>query len=154
MDSDRREHTVTVLECLETVPAAQGQRTTTRFKWITNLRVSAQRVLTLANEGGRLRWKIENEGFNVQKNGGYALEHAFSQHHTASQVFYLLLQLAHLLAQLLEAGSLFRRACPKGVGSAKNLACRLLEAWRNLRLDPAAVQQMLTTRRRIYFDSS
>jgi len=154
VDSDRREHTVSVLECLETQPDAQGQRTTTRFKWLTSFRVTAKRVLTLANEGGRLRWKIENEGFNVQKNGGYALEHAYSQNHTASQVFYLLLQLAHSLAQLLEAGSLFRHAFPKGVGSAKNLAFRLLEAWRNLRLRPAAIQQMLTTRRRIYFDSS
>jgi len=154
VDSDRQAHTVTVFECLETTPPAAGERTTTRFKWITSFRVTAQRVLTLANEGGRLRWKIENEGFNVQKNGGYALEHAYSRHPTASKVFYLLLQMAHLLAQLLEYGSLFRQAFPKGVGSAKNLAWRLLEAWRNLRLDSAAVQQWLGTRRRIYFDSS
>jgi len=62
--------------------------------------------------------------------------------------------MAHLIAQLLEYGSLFRQAFPKGVGSAKNLAWRLLEAWRNLRVDSAAVQQWLGTRRRIYFDSS
>ena len=31
--------------------------------------------LEISNHGGRLRWKIENEGFNVQKNGGFGLEH-------------------------------------------------------------------------------
>lgn len=154
VDSDRREHTVAVFECLESTPTATDARTTTRFKWITSFRVTAKRVLTLANEGGRLRWKIENEGFNVQKNGGYALEHAYSRHPTASKVFYLLLQMAHLIAQLLEASSLFRQAFPKGVGSAQNLARRLLEAWRNLRVDAATIQQWLGTRRRIYFDSS
>lgn len=45
-----------------------------------------------------------------------------------SQVFYLLLQIAHQLFQLVQHGSLFRRAFPAGVGSAKNLAFRLLEA--------------------------
>ncbi len=28
---------------------------------------------------GRLRWKIENEGFNVEKNLGYNLTHPFSK---------------------------------------------------------------------------
>jgi hypothetical protein len=60
-------------------------------------------------------------------------------------VFYLLLQLAHTLAQLIERGSLFRQAFPAGVGPAKNLAWRLLEAWRNLRLDDDQIQQMLST---------
>ena len=45
-----------------------------------------------------------------------------------------MLHIAHLIFQLLEAGHLFRTAFPAGVGSARNLAHRLLEAWRNLRL--------------------
>jgi len=132
----------------------KGQRKTSRFKWITNFTVTAQQVTTLANEGGRIRWKIENEGFNVQKNGGFALEHAYTTDPTASKVFYFLLQIAHLLAQLLEKGSLLRQACPKGLGSAKNLAFHLLEAWRNLRLSTDKVQQMLAFRPRIQFDTS
>jgi len=31
------------------------------------------------SQTGRLRQKIENEGFNDQKNQGYALEHKFSR---------------------------------------------------------------------------
>jgi hypothetical protein len=150
-DSQRQLHRVAVLECLEDKPRADQERRTTRFKWVTNFRVTQHNVVTLANQGGRLRWKIENEGFNVQKNGGYALEHVYTQDDNAAKIFYLLLQIAHLLAILIHDGSLFRRAFPDGVGSAKNLAFRLLEAWRNLRLRPADLQHMLDLRRQIRF---
>jgi hypothetical protein len=154
VDSDRREHTLAVLACQETKPDAQGQAHTSHFQWITNFKVKSQNVLDLASQGGRIRWKAENEGFNTQKHGGFALEHAFSQNYIAGQVFYFFLQIAHLLFQLMEQGSLFRQAFPKGVGSAKNLAFRLLEAWRNLRLSAQAVQHWLGARRQIRFDSS
>ena len=89
--------------------------------------------------------------FNVQKHGGYALEHIFTHHPTSAKVFYLLLQLAHTLAQLIAHGSLLRQACPAGVGSAKNLAWRLLEAWRNARLTAQHIQLWLDTRVQIRF---
>ncbi len=151
VDSENREHTIAVIECLETRPDADGNFKTTRFKWITNFNVKRNTVITLANEGGRLRWKIENEGFNVQKNGGYGLEHAYTRHATASKVFYYLLQVAHIIAQLIERGSLFRKAFPSGVGSAKNIAFRLLEAWRNFRLTDEQLHQMLSVRVQIRF---
>jgi hypothetical protein len=151
VDSENIEHMLSVIQCLETKPSAQQPRLTTRFKWVTNFAVTAHNVVELANQGGRLRWKIENEGFNVQKNGGYALEHRYSEDPVASKIFYLLLQIAHLLAQLIQRGSLFRRAFPKGVGSAKNIAFRLLEAWRNLRLPSSAVQSLLDARIQIRF---
>jgi hypothetical protein len=133
---------------------SKGVHKTTRFKWITNLRVKTNNILILSNQGGRLRWKIENEGFNVQKNGGYALEHAYTTDPTAAKVFYYLLQVAHILAQLMEKGSLFRKAFPAGVGSAKNLAFRLLEGWRNLHLPSEQLQQILSARIQIRLDSS
>jgi len=154
VDSQKVEHTLAVVECLETKPDAGHHPHTTRFKWITNFKVTRNKVIELANEGGRLRWKIENEGFNVQKNGGYALEHPYSHTAIAAKVFYLLLQIAHLLFQLLEAGSLFRKAFPTGVGSSKNLAQRLLEAWRNLRLSLADLQSLFAARLQIRFDTS
>jgi hypothetical protein len=151
VDSEKREHTITVIECLETRPDADGNPQTTRFKWITNLNVKRNTVIIVANEGGRLRWKIENEGFNVQKNGGYALEHAYTRNATASKIFYYLLQVAHIIAQLIERGSLFRKAFPSGVGSAKNIAFRLLEAWRNFRLTDEQLHLMLSVRIQIRF---
>jgi hypothetical protein len=52
---------------------------------------------------GRLRWCIENEGFNTQKNGGYSLEHKFSRKELwAKKNYYELLQIAHLINQLTE----------------------------------------------------
>ena len=90
----------------------------------------------------------------MQKHGGYALEHIFTHHPTSAKVFYLLLQLAHTLAQLIARGSLFRQAFPAGVGSAKNIAFRLLEAWRNLRLTVEQIQHMLTVSVQIRFDTS
>ena len=88
----------------------------------------------------------------MQKRGGYALEHRYTEDPNASKIFYLLLQIAHMLAQLLEKGSLFRQAFPYGVGSAKNIAQRLVEAWRNLRLTAAMLHSLLVTRVQIRFD--
>jgi len=152
-DSEKTKHTVGVLECVESEPEPKkpSQTKTTRFRWITNFTLKDKQVIELANQGGRIRWKIENEGFNVQKNGGFGLEHAYTTHSIASKVFYLLLQLAHLISQLIERGSLFRRAFPTGVGSAKNIAFRLLEAWRNLRLSTNQILQMLDARLQIRF---
>jgi hypothetical protein len=149
--AENNAHTVSVIRCLETKPDAKGIPKTTRFKWITNFTVKIINVIELSNQGGRLRWKIENEGFNVQKNGGYALEHAYTRNPVSAKVFYLLLQLAHTLAQLIERGSLLRQAFPTGVGSAKNLAWRLLEAWRNARLSTQQIDHMLGTRVQIRF---
>jgi hypothetical protein len=153
VDSEQHPHTLAVIECLETAPI-DAQPHTTRFQWVCNFKVTAQKVIPLANQGGRLRWKIENEGFNDQKCGGYALEHAYTQNPTAAKIFYFLLQIAHLLSQLMAHGSLFRQAFPQGVGSAQNLAFRLLEAWRNLRRTPAEVLALVAGHFQIRFDSS
>lgn len=138
MDSQGIQHRFNVLECVESSPDKQGKLVSTKFKWLTNFTLLSRNVPTLTNKAGRLRWKIENEGFNMQKNGGFCLEHAYSQHENAHKVFYLLLQIALTFFQLMAKSQLFKQAFPKGVGSLKNIAYRLLEAWRNLRLDDQA----------------
>jgi len=154
VDSLKKEHSLSVIECLETKPDKEGQKKTTKFKWVTNCHVSSKNVTTLSNDGGRMRWKIENEGFNVQKKGGYALEHAYTNNPNSAKVFYLLLQIAHLLAQLLYKANLLKRDFPGGFGSAKNMAFRLLEAWRNARTTKADIAITLQKRFQIRFDSS
>lgn len=47
---------------------------------------------------------IENEGFNIQKNHRYNIEHANSLNYSAMKNHYLLTQLADLLVQLYENG--------------------------------------------------
>jgi hypothetical protein len=154
VDSQAQQHSVSVIECLETKPNHEGQPETTKFKWVTNYHVSPKNVTTLSREGGRIRWKIENEGFNVQKRGGYGLEHAYSNHPNSAKIFYFLLQMAHLLAQLLHKANLLKKQFPRGFGSEKNLAFRLLEAWRNAHITPALIQATLQKRFQIRFDSS
>lgn len=153
-DSQDRHHSLNMLVCQETKPTRQADINTTTFKWLTNFIPTARNVDTLANQGGRLRWKVENEGFNIQKNGGFHLEHPYSQNVTARKVFYYLLQIAYLIFQLMEKGSLFRQAFPQGVGSLKNIAFRLLEAWRNLRLSQEAFCNLYSGHYQIRFDTS
>ena len=135
------------LEVVETAP----REAPVRFFWATSFEGARQNVETLAQKGGRLRWKIENEGFNTQKNGGYALEHAYSENWNAARNFYLFLQIAHLIAQLIEKGDLFR-ARPKCLfGSLIAFAARLLEAWRTTPLDDATLDRTLAVRIQIRF---
>jgi hypothetical protein len=121
------------LDCTETRPGGEPQY----FAWITNLPVSAKTVEAIAWKGGRARWKIENEGFNRQKNSGLNLEHVYSTDPEKWKAYYYLLQSAFLLMQLLERGSLLRRlAADAGrtvrqwFGSLKNIAQRLLDSVR------------------------
>lgn len=135
---------VNAVECIERKKT--GERT--RFVWITNLPVTQGNCVELA-QGGRKRWKIENQGFNIQKNGGYNLEHAFSHHPVAWKCFYYLLQIAHLLSQLMEMGSLLKPHL-KSIGSLRNVARRLLESLRTEEIDPG----VLPKRFQVRFDTS
>jgi len=154
VDSGRHEHQVAVVECLDTHPGKDGTEQTTKFKWATNATVTAKNAVALANQGGRLRWKIENEGFNVQKNGGFNLEHAYTKDEHGAKIYYLLMQVAHLLMQLMEKGSLLAAKFPRGFGSARNLARRLLEALRNATLDRVHYEQLCNQSIQIRFNSS
>ncbi len=48
----------------------------------------------------RLRWKIENEGFNFQKNNILNIKHSFSAVGHAGQNYYLLAQIADIIIKL------------------------------------------------------
>jgi hypothetical protein len=54
---------------------------------------------------GRRRWRIENEGFKVQKQHGYYLKHVFSEDYNAMKIHYFLIQIAHAISQLFEHSS-------------------------------------------------
>ncbi len=73
-----------------------------RFVHITNIPATKDNFWDLSKQG-RLRWCIENEGFNTQKNHGYQLQHKYSRNNiTAMKNYYQLLQIAHLINQLTE----------------------------------------------------
>ena len=54
---------------------------------------------------GRRRWKIENNGFNNQKNILFDITHMCSLDYNAMKVHYLFIQFAHTIRQLLDFGS-------------------------------------------------
>ena len=131
-DSAGRAWKVNALGCTET--DKEGNKT--EWSWLTSLELSHETVVAIATRGGRQRWREENEGFNTQKNSGLNLEHAYS--HTCWAAYYFLLQIAHLMLQLVEKGSLLRRLAQEQgkrtavelFGSLRNIAQRLLESLR------------------------
>ena len=70
------------------------------FVFITDLPMTRRNCIQLV-EDGRRRWQIENEGFNEQKNHGLGLNHMFSENYTAMKNHYFLIQIGHMIAQLL-----------------------------------------------------
>ncbi len=73
-----------------------------KFWFITDLAVGRKNVAELVMRG-RMRWKIENEGFNTQKRQGYHLEHQYSKKYQGVKNHYYLTQIGHMIAQVMEA---------------------------------------------------
>lgn len=148
------DETVDAIECMETDPDGN----VTRYAWITNLHVDRANVVAIANEGGRLRWKIENEGFNEQKNGGYNLEHAYSENEHAAKNYYALLQIAHLVELLMQKGNLLSRrlgcSLRELVGGVRSLGQYLMESLRNHVIPAGAFDPVAARHIQIRFDTS
>ena len=73
-----------------------GKKELHEFQWITNIDLTEKNLEEMI-AAGRGRWKIENEGFNNQKNGIYDIEHLNSN---AMKNHYLLTKIADLLMLL------------------------------------------------------
>jgi hypothetical protein len=154
--TDRRESTATRKGADAPVEAKSQY-----FAWLTVLPVGRKTVAEIAQKGGRYRWKIENEGFNRQKNSGLNLAHVYSTDPEKWKAYYLLLQLAFVLVQLVERGSLLRRlaeevgrAVWKLFGSLKNVARRLLDSVRFVAWEEGWFDAAQAGKLRIGLDSS
>jgi len=91
-----------------------GPEAATLWAWATNLLVTRERVGEIVNDGGRARQEAATL-FNVEKNGGFGLEHAFCADITAAHNLHVFMQVACVLGQVLVNGMLRRltRACRK-----------------------------------------
>lgn len=70
------------------------------FSFITDILITKENVEKLS-EGGRSRWKIENETFNTLKNRGYHFEHNYGHgENNLSYNFILSMFLAFLVDQI------------------------------------------------------
>lgn len=73
------------------------------FTYITNLNINNDNIEKIV-ELGRRRWKIENQGFNNQKNIYFNICHMCSLNYNAMKSHYLFIQFAHTIRQLLDLG--------------------------------------------------
>lgn len=101
-----------------------------RFLFLTDIKITKRNAQRLVDVG-RSRWKIENQGFNNQKNVRYHIEHVNSQNYRAMKNHYILTQITDILVQLFENGFKLLREFKK---TAKEISSNLLEAIRIRRL--------------------
>lgn len=139
------------LNALELTETTEGEQTF-YCAWLASWLITKDNVKALGL-GGRGRWCIEN-GFNVQKNGEYEMEHAFSTNNVAMKHFYTLLQIAHITNQLMEKGSLLREKIRESMGSLRVFSERLWALMTETLIDVARLRVCLAQRIQIRFDSS
>ena len=101
------------------------------FWFVTDLPVTRKNVADLT-ERGRMRWRIENEGFNAQKKHGYYLEHLYSRNYQALKNHYYLIQIGHMIGQFLEA---WERIWKKVKQSLEQKHKRMMESMKELLLE-------------------
>lgn len=105
------------------------------FCFLTNLTITSKNRAQLLIDGRR-RWAIENQGFNTQKNHGFYLEHLFSRNGQAMKNHYLLIQIGHMISQLLDSWS----ALWRGISISRDQKHRrLLESWKYSRLQDLSI---------------
>lgn len=97
-----------------------------RMMWITNITLTKSNLEKIINTG-RGRWKIENEGFNNQKNILYKIEHLNSRNKQAMKNHYLLTQISDIIMQLYLAWDEAHSTIKKGI---RNMAARVMESFR------------------------
>jgi len=73
----------------------------TTYKYLISIEPDSESIVSLV-QANRMRWKIENEGFNVQKNNGFDLHHKMNRNNlTAIKNYYQCLQIADIFNQLI-----------------------------------------------------
>ncbi len=107
---DYRNIRLNFVECKEIVEYKKtNKKKEARFVYLTDIAIAESNVAQVV-QAGRLRWKIENEGFNTQKNHGYNMQHKCSRKSwLSSKNWYQCLQIGHLINQLVERSSEFRK---------------------------------------------
>lgn len=91
------------IELNETISCIkQNKNKKQRFVHLTNIEITQNEAVDIS-QTGRLRWKIENQGFDIQKNHGYNICHQYCQKsYNGLKNFYQCCQIAHMFNQLTE----------------------------------------------------
>jgi len=139
---DYKSHLLNWLECKETIKPRKTEESDeklkiTRFVHITDLPINIINIVN-TSQTGRLRWKIENEGFNTLKNGGYGMEHQYARKsYCALKNYFQFMQMAQLIHQLMTLTTRFREDFMKAKNhpTLKNLWLDLIFAMKGFELN-------------------
>ncbi len=127
-----KSHQLNWFECVEELTKTENKtktNSTTRFVYLTNIHINTDNILKIS-QYARQRWRIENEGFDIQKNHGYELEHKFSRTSlVAQQNYYQCLQIAHLINQLVEKSQKYKSTSPDKESIYKNWERMIAYLW-------------------------
>lgn len=86
----------------ETQTTLKGKITVFKFVHLTNIEISQENARDISTTG-RLRWKIEKQGFDQQKNHGYNISHKYCRKsYKGMKNYYQCCQIAHIFNQLVE----------------------------------------------------
>ena len=105
-------------------PSGEEQRI--RFRWNSSIELTKRNLEEMIS-AARGRWKIENEGFNNQKNGIYDIEHLNSRNSNAMKNHYLLTQISDIIMQIYLAWNPLLKKIKQSI---KNTSSMLLESFR------------------------
>jgi hypothetical protein len=116
-----------------------------KYVFVTSLKINKETVAQISLSG-RLRWKIENEGFNEQKNNGYELKHKYSEVSlNATKNYYQALQIAHIINQFVVLGQKLKNYLKKKI-TIKHLWTELLAFLKYGSVDGDYIKILLETR--------
>lgn len=120
LHQDKESPFVNFLDLKETISweGKRGEEVQTKnFAYITNIQINKENLEKLC-QGGRARWKIENETFNTLKNRGYHFEHNYGHgEKNLSYHFIMSMFLAFLIDQIQILGCLkFKKILKGGQG--------------------------------------
>ena len=108
------------------------------FNFLTNLPIRQKTVGNII-AWGRRRWGIENRGFNAQKKHGFYIEHLFSKNCWAMKNHYYLIQIAHMISQIMDAWTSIWEGIHQ---SDEQKHRRMLESWKTEYIDLQAVEEI------------
>lgn len=116
-----------------------GEIERTTFQWLTSIKLTKSNAEKTA-AAGRKRWKIENEGFNRQKNWQGDITHACSHNANAMKNHYLMTQISDMVKQLYEWFFLKKNGIVK---TQKNISSELLAsfAWQPISTEDIQTRQ-------------
>ena len=96
---DYQKHNLSVFKLIE-----KNKKEEKIFRYVSNILVNDDNIKEVVKLG-RMRWKIENEGFYTQKHRTFNITHMCSRNDNAMKCHYFFIQFAHAIRQLFEYGN-------------------------------------------------